>query len=973
MGEPPAAAGEVSSILVYPIKSCRGISVSQAPLHSTGFRWDRQWLVVNSNGRAYTQRVEPKFALVQVELPSEAFSDGWKPTKSSYLGTVGSRRAKKGMSGCNNHMTGNRDFFIELDFHSQVKFGDGKIRSAAGKGVISIQTKGGRCKIIDKKHNLTIAGFTDNDWADSLDDIKSTSGCLFCLGTKLISWCFKKQKSIALSSAEVGYIAATDAACEAIWLRRMLSDLEQSQQQPTIIHCDNMSAIAMTKNPVFHARSKHIELQHHFIRDLVNNGEISIEFVNNNDQPADILTKANLEFNGGEWSVKEKQVQVIRAPGMDELKVPLSKPRAIADGVSVWEWSGSAFDEGDEASKWFSDFIGKPITETRAVDPDYARGHKTMFADGYPFLLVSQGSLNTLNNLLKEPIPINRFRPNILVDGCEPFSEDLWKEIKINKFTFHGVKLCARCKATSNTQVAIILVWHETADTSRYAYDLGKRSPISSKFESSSWTREVRGEGIGRRGRSPHQDDRAPRRQDRSTTQKIRDMDTQIDTINTGLGSPPEGWGELEGLCQAFQPSRIRVKGIFGIAALAHSSYHDKVLMGAETRYLKIEKLAYALLTTSRKFRHYFQAHPITVLIDQPLKKILQRSDTSGQLLKWSIELSDFHISYQPRMAIKAQVLADFVAEFTHDVDLEPEITFPEVETTKEHNLNEDLAKWKLFVDRSSNQHGCGAGLVLQTPSGEQIEYTICIGFKGTNNEAEYEALLAGLKVATKLGVDSLNAFSDSQLVIFQIPKEENKKADSLANLALAFDFITDGNIPLEFLPNPSIEIAKEICQAELGEWSSGSHKQDNPKETEGEIRKIQEQMGRDLLSILWAYHTTSKIPTGEIPYSMLMLNLDLLDKKRERAEVCQAAYKHQVTKYYNQRVKHRSFLPGDLVLRKVTLSTKEPNAGKLGPTWEGPYKVVKVSRPVTYWLEDMSGKTLPHPWNLEHLKKYYQ
>ena len=92
-----------------------------------------------------------------------------------------------------------------------------------------------------------------------------------------------------------------------------------------------------------------------------------------------------------------------------------------------------------------------------------------------------------------------------------------------------------------------------------------------------------------------------------------------------------------------------------------------------------------------------------------------------------------------------------------------------------------------------------------------------------------------------------------------------------------------------------------------------------------------------------------------------LRLNLDLLDKKRKRAKVHQATFKHQVANYYNQRVKHISFLPGDLVLRKVTLFTKEPNSGKLGPTWEGPYKVVKVFRSGTYWLEDMSGKTLPH------------
>ena len=86
-----------------------------------------------------------------------------------------------------------------------------------------------------------------------------------------------------------------------------------------------------------------------------------------------------------------------------------------------------------------------------------------------------------------------------------------------------------------------------------------------------------------------------------------------------------------------------------------------------------------------------------------------------------------------------------------------------------------------------------------------------------------------------------------------------------------------------------------------------------------------------------------------------------------------QATYKHQVTKYYNKRFKLMSFWLGDLVLRNGTLSIKELNAGKLDPTWEGPYRVVRVTKPETYWLKNMKGRALPHPWNAEHLKKYYQ
>ena len=127
-------------------------------------------------------------------------------------------------------------------------------------------------------------------------------------------------------------------------------------------------------------------------------------------------------------------------------------------------------------------------------------------------------------------------------------------------------------------------------------------------------------------------------------------------------------------------------------------------------------------------------------------------------------------------MAIKAQALANFVVEFMHDIAPEPEITSPEVETTRKSEQEDNLTRWKLFVDVSSNRHGCGVGLVLQTPSGKHMEYAIHIGFKATNNEAEYEALLTRLRVATELRVKSLNAFSDSQLIVNQAKRITSPK-----------------------------------------------------------------------------------------------------------------------------------------------------------------------------------------------------
>jgi hypothetical protein len=114
---------------------------------------------------------------------------------------------------------------------------------------------------------------------------------VFCLGTNIISWCSRKHNSIALSSAEAEYISANKVVCQSMWLRRILSDLHQKIIDPTVILYNNMLAIVMTKNPVFHTKSKHMQLRHHFIKDMVSKKEIQLKFINTNDQPANVLTK----------------------------------------------------------------------------------------------------------------------------------------------------------------------------------------------------------------------------------------------------------------------------------------------------------------------------------------------------------------------------------------------------------------------------------------------------------------------------------------------------------------------------------------------------------------------------------------------------------------------------------------------------------------------------------------------------------
>jgi len=119
-------------------------------------------------------------------------------------------------------------------------------------------------------------------------------GYVFCLRTNIILWYSRKQNSIALSFTEIESIAAIEAIYQSIWLIKILFDLQKEILDPTVILCDNILAIAMTKNPVFYTRPKYIELRHHFMKDMISKKEIQLDFINTNDQPIDVLTKAVL-------------------------------------------------------------------------------------------------------------------------------------------------------------------------------------------------------------------------------------------------------------------------------------------------------------------------------------------------------------------------------------------------------------------------------------------------------------------------------------------------------------------------------------------------------------------------------------------------------------------------------------------------------------------------------------------------------
>jgi hypothetical protein len=136
--------------------------------------------------------------------------------------------------------------------------------------------------------DFRLYGYTDSDWVGSASDRKSTSRCCFNLGSAMTSWESKKQSSIALNKAEAEYIATS---CDAIWLWNLLTSLFDLEMDATVIFCDNQSCIKMTENPVFHDKTKHIEIWYHYIRDLVQKGAVKLQYVGTNEQVADVLTK----------------------------------------------------------------------------------------------------------------------------------------------------------------------------------------------------------------------------------------------------------------------------------------------------------------------------------------------------------------------------------------------------------------------------------------------------------------------------------------------------------------------------------------------------------------------------------------------------------------------------------------------------------------------------------------------------------
>uniref|UniRef100_A0A2N9I023 Uncharacterized protein n=1 Tax=Fagus sylvatica TaxID=28930 RepID=A0A2N9I023_FAGSY len=657
----------------------------------------------------------------------------------------------------------------------------------------------------------------------------------------------------------------------------------------------------------------------------------------------------------------------------------------------------------------------------------------------------------------------------------------------------------------------------------------------------------------------------------------------------------------------------------------------SKTMDETESRYLPLEKAALALIQAAKKLPHYFQASTVTVLTDLPLKMLMHSSDFSGRITRWGVHLGSLGVEYKPRTSIKGQVLADFVAEF------QGKEASTESNYTPSPCVIGDSSEWKLFVDGASNMKGAGAGAVLVSPEGLILEQAVRLGFLASNNEAEYEALLIGLRSALRLGADRLQVFCDSQLVVNhisgeysardermmtylsitksllskfesvqveQVRREYNSHADILAKLATALESDLHRSVTVEVLSAPStlIDTVDRVCGTnmepswmdpliaylrdnclpqdpkaanvikrkaprywlskegnlykrsfsgpyllcvhpslvddllyEIHEGICGSHTggrslahramsqgywwpfmqsdavryvrkcdkcqrfapkihqparelnplsspwpfaqwgldivgplprapgnkkflivatdyftkwveaeplshirevdtkrflwksiitrfgipwaviSDNGTQFEGKLfkgfcselgirnffsspgypqsngqaevsnkvildgikKRLEEAKGRwveELPSVMWTHRTTKRRSTGETPFALaygveaviplevglpttrttefdvdenessLRMDLNLVEERRDMATIRLASYQHQMKRGYDKNIRPRSFQVGDLVLRKVVANTRNPNDGKLGPNWEGPYQVTSFA-----------------------------
>jgi hypothetical protein len=233
--------------------------------------------------------------------------------------------------------------------------------------------------------------------------------------------------------------------------------------------------------------------------------------------------------------------------------------------------------------------------------------------------------------------------------------------------------------------------------------------------------------------------------------EEVATTEPRLDELES---SPARSGANKTEIVQASQPDQQVVKKkmvqrpVYFVSSLPQ---------GARSRYSGVQKLLFGLLMGSRKLRHYFQAHPVTIITRFPLQCILRNPEATGRIVEWALELSSFDLKFESTSMIQSRALAEFIAEWTPTLDEQvPETSLPSKETVDD---------WIMYFDGAFTLKGAGAGVLLIAPTGEHLKYVFQMHFpreQATNNTAEYEGLLAGLRIVIDLGIRKLIIRGDS-------------------------------------------------------------------------------------------------------------------------------------------------------------------------------------------------------------------
>ncbi|XP_021974450.1 protein NYNRIN-like [Helianthus annuus] len=359
--------------------------------------------------------------------------------------------------------------------------------------------------------------------------------------------------------------------------------------------------------------------------------------------------------------------------------------------------------------------------------------------------------------------------------------------------------------------------------------------------------------------------------------------------------------------------------------------YISRVLAGPETWYPTLEKLVLALIHATRQLRRYFQGHRVQVLTNYPLQQILHKLEISRRLAKWVIQLGALDIEYRKRIAVKGQVIADFLAEIPNGETIQdPAIQdIPESSTARQ--------TWKLYTDGSSSGKGSGAGLMLISPDEIKLMYALRFDFECSNNETEYEPLLVGLRMAQSMGATRVDAYVDSLLVNNQVNETYEAKDESMAKyLAKTKELIVSfDNVTLNHVYRGKNQIADDLSKLA----TSGME-----REVKVETLQMPSIEPRDVSAV------TAEEPCWYTPILKFLTEGELPSARSEAQKIQTKALQYEV----NNGVLYQKSYLGPL-LRCVSLAEakyliQEIHAGICG-IHAGPWAVVvKIHNAGYYW-----------------------